>query len=64
MLFFHFFFADEMHGCIVVCEVVGHGLDFIFNARKVRALFRYDKALSGVLLPGAESGVGAASDRL
>ena len=53
----HFLGADEVHSGVVLVKVIGHGLDLVFDAGEIRAFFRDNKALAGVLLTGREFGV-------
>ena len=53
-----------MNGCIVICEVVGHILDFIFDTCEVCTLFGDDEAFADMLLARSQFGVGAATDSI
>ena len=50
----HFFLADKVNGGIVICKIIGHGLDGFFHLGCIGALLQYHKALPGVLLTGGQ----------
>ena len=62
MISLQFFLSDEMYSSIIICKIVGHGLDLLFDLCLVCALFRYHKALSGMLLSGGQNRILTVSD--
>ena len=56
--------GDKMDGGIVIGEVVGHGLDLVFNSFEICALLCDDEALAGMLFTGGKLGIRAASHSL
>ena len=60
----HLLGGDELHGGVVVGEVVGHGLDGRLNGSLVGALLGHHIAVAGVLFPGGQLGILALADPL
>ena len=57
-------FADEVHGGVIVGEIVGHGLDGLLHTGGVSSFLKNHKAFTGVLLSGGEIRRGAAANSL
>ena len=51
-----------MYGGIIICKIVRHGLDLLFDLCLVCAHFCYDETLSGVLLSGGQYRIFTVSD--
>ena len=45
-----FFLTDKMYCCIIIGEIVRHGLDLFFNLCSICSLFQYYETLSCMLL--------------
>ena len=54
MISLQLFLCDEMYRGIIVCKIVRHSLDLLFNLCLVSTLLSYHKTLSGVLLSGGQ----------
>ena len=62
MVTVQFFLCDESYCCVVVCEVVRHCFDLIFNARQICAFFCHNETFSCVFFSCCQFRVFACSD--
>ena len=59
----HLLHGDEVHGGVIIGEIVGHGDDLALHLGGVRALLEHHVADAGVLLAGGQLGIATAAGR-